>query len=71
MVDDYLSQVMKVWHLQVGPLPLGPQSTIRPLYKDGHIPYVKRPPNDLPEAAALVKSCPLLPIAWTRLLYSA
>ena len=41
--------------LQVGPLPLGPESTIEPLYEDGAIPWVKRPSNDLPESVALVR----------------
>jgi len=39
--------------LQVGPLPLGPDSFIEPLYEDGEIPWVKRPSNDLPESVAL------------------
>lgn len=42
--------------MQVGPLPLSAGSFIEPLYPDGQIPFVKRPPNDLPEAVALVSS---------------
>ena len=41
--------------MQVGPLPLGPGSFMQQTYADGEIPYVKRPPNDLPEAIALVR----------------
>lgn len=57
---------------QVGPLPLAPGSFIQPMYQDGQIPYVKRPPNDLPEAVALVRPAlcehEVLDSVWSRVV---
>ena len=45
-------------YVQVGPLPIGPNSTLVEQYPDGHIPWVKRPTDDLGDSAAMV--CPSL-----------
>ena len=41
---------------QVGPLPIGPDSTYVEQYPDGHIPWVKRPNDDLGDSGAMVCS---------------
>ncbi len=40
--------------LQVGPLPIGPDSTYVQQYPDGHIAWVKRPGDDLGDTGAMV-----------------
>lgn len=40
--------------LQVGPLPVGDDTTYVQQYDDGHIPWVKRPGDDLGDTGAMV-----------------
>ena len=52
--DDCLVSHSDIATYQVGPLPIGPDSEYVEQYLDGHIPWVKRPTNDLGDAGALV-----------------
>ena len=51
--------------LQVGPLPIDDDSTYVQQYADGHIPWVKRPGDDLGDTGAMVQLQPLLCVPWT------
>ena len=45
--------------LQVGPLPIGDDATYVQQYDDGHIPWVKRPGDDLGDTGAMVIPMPV------------
>ena len=48
--------MLSCFHVQVGPLPIGPDSAITPLTADGAIPWIKRPQNDYGEQFEWVRS---------------
>lgn len=54
-----LDSFLRLTLLQVGPLPIGAGATYVQQYDDGHIPWVKRPGDDLGDTGAMVIPMPV------------